>query len=358
MTKSENKIQNYAFIDNIRGLSMMAIVMEHCSLFWGVNYEKTTDRIIQSLSLQSFKPGTIIFFILAGFLIGDKLTTYNTKEYLLRRTNSTIKPWLFWIGILLLLDFIKGSLSYMNNRNPTFFDAPLLDLLHEFQHIIFHTSFWFILNFLICILILLLFRKYIYSLAFGSVLFLLSLFYSINLYFAWIPTEHTTALFGFIFYLWLGVQLNKHHDAFNTWINKTKNYQLILLCLCLLIISVTEGMHLMNIGSDDPFNTLKISNIFFSLASFVLLYKNSNIPFIDKLKPRATTFGIYLVHQIIVFHLLPIIFRVGHLNIPSPSSLELLALQLFRFAVTYCLSYLVVSFLIKKAGKMKWIIGQ
>lgn len=350
--------KNYAFIDNIRGISMIAIVMEHCSLFWGIHYKNLSDQIIQSIALQTLKPGTIIFFILAGFLIGDKFNTYNTIEYLKRRINNTIKPWLFWIGILLFLNFIQGFLRYTKGKIPNFFDTPIVDFFQQLNHIVFFTSFWFILNFLICIFILLLFRKYIYKLKFGLLLLCLSLFYSVNVYFLWIPTAHTTALFGFIFYLWLGVQLHKYFDKFNQIIGKIKKYQLVVITLACLVLNISEGIFLMNLGSEDPFNTLKITTIIYSLSAFLLLYKIADFKLIDKLNPRSTTFGIYLIHQIIVFHLLQIIFKLLHINYNDSSSITVLLLQIFRFLVVYSLTYTIVSLILRKGGRLKWIIGQ
>lgn len=337
---------------------MIAIVMEHCSLFWGIHYTNLKDQIIQSIALQTLKPGTIIFFILAGFLIGDKFNTYSTIEYLKRRINNTIKPWLFWIGVLLLLNFAQGFLRYTKGKTPNFFDTPITDFFQQFTHIIFFTSFWFILNFLICIFILLLFRKYMYNLKFGFVLLCLSLFYSFNVYFQWFPTEHTTALFGFIFYLWLGVQLHKHFDKFNQIIGEIKKYKLVLITLICLLLNISEGIFLMKLGSEDPFNTLKITTIIYSLSSFLLLYKTAHFPTIAKLKPRVTTFGIYLVHQIIVFHLLKIIFKLLHIDYSNSTSLTLLLLQIFRFLIVYSTTYAIVLLVLKKGRELKWTIGQ
>lgn len=337
---------------------MIAIVMEHCSLFWGVHYKNLSNQIIQSIGLQTLKPGTIIFFILAGFLIGDKFNTYSTVEYMKRRISNTIKPWFFWIGVLLLLNFIQGFIRYTKGKVPDFFNNPIADFFTQFNHIIFFTSFWFILNFLICIFILLLFRKYMYNIKFGLILLCLSLFYSVNLYFLWIPTQHTTALFGFIFYLWLGVQIHKYFDEFNQIIEKIKIYHLVVITLICLVLNISEGIFLMNLGSEDPFNTLKITTIIYSLNTFLLLYKITHFPWIAKLQPRTTTFGIYLIHQIVIFHLLQIFFRLLHINYSQSTSITLLLLQVFRFFIVYSITYAIVIIILKKGRRLKWIIGQ
>ncbi|MGN8056910.1 acyltransferase family protein [Pedobacter sp. 22163] len=348
---------NYDFIDSLRFISMFGIVMEHSSFFFGAKFNTLNEKIVQIFSLQVFKFGTIIFFLLAGFLIGDKFTKYSTKEYLQRRIKNTLKPWLFWVIILLItnyLDIIVKNLKYGDNP---FLTISIPNVLLSIENIVFNTSFWFIPNFLICIAILLLFRKYLYSIKLGAALLLLSLFYSVNLYIDVIPTSHTTALFGFIFYLWLGVQINKYYDQFKFIAGKTSMSLIFILLIISFSLASLESYYLLKLLPADPFNTLRITNIIYSLLSFVFLYKLGAKIQIKRFNPSILTFGIYLVHQILIFRLMPLIFRPLHINFENRSAYYFLAIQLLTFAVVYTGSILIV-YLINKSKRARWIVGR
>ena len=349
------KTKNFDFIDTIRCISMIGIVFEHSSVLWGNVYESTGDRLIQASAIQFFKFATIVFFIISGFLLNHKFTEYSAIGYLKNRFKNTIGPWLFWVMVLVLLNL--GHMYFMHIKS----DDPLIPLpkfiFDQLTNIIFHTSFWFIFNFLICISILLLFKKYLFNISFGILLGCVSLFYSLNLYFGWIITEHTTALFGFVFYLWLGVYINKYYHIIKGLINRISWFWLITINVMLFAICNAEILFLMDRGSIDSFNTLRVSNILYSIGMFFLLLKvGPIIPLQSALKPRQTTFGIYLIHQIFVFRLLPEIFNpLGIIVVSKMTVLQAVSYTLARFFIVYVLSFLIVSLILRTKGK--WIIG-
>lgn len=349
------KTKNFDFIDTIRCISMIGIVFEHSSVLWGNVYESTGDRLIQASAIQFFKFATIVFFIISGFLLNHKFTEYSAIGYLKNRFKNTIGPWLFWVMVLVLLNL--GHMYFMHIKS----DDPLIPLpkfiFDQLTNIIFHTSFWFIFNFLICISILLLFKKYLFNISFGILLGCVSLFYSLNLYFGWIITEHTTALFGFVFYLWLGVYINKYYHIIIGLINRISWFWLITINVMLFAICNAEILFLMDRGSIDSFNTLRVSNILYSIGMFFLLLKvGPIIPLQSALKPRQTTFGIYLIHQIFVFRLLPEIFNpLGIIVVSKMTVLQAVSYTLARFFIVYVLSFLIVSLILRTKGK--WIIG-
>jgi len=349
------KTKNFDFIDTIRCISMIGIVFEHSSVLWGNVYESTGDRLIQASAIQFFKFATIVFFIISGFLLNHKFTEYSAIGYLKNRFKNTIGPWLFWVMVLVLLNL--GHMYFMHIKSGD----PLIPLpkfiFDQLTNIIFHTSFWFIFNFLICISILLLFKKYLFNISFGILLGCVSLFYSLNLYFGWIITEHTTALFGFVFYLWLGVYINKYYHIIIGLINRISWFWLITINVMLFAICNAEILFLMDRGSIDSFNTLRVSNILYSIGMFFLLLKvGPIIPLQSALKPRQTTFGIYLIHQIFVFRLLPEIFNpLGIIVVSKMTVLQAVSYTLARFFIVYVLSFLIVSLILRTKGK--WIIG-
>lgn len=346
--------KNFDFVDTIRCLSMIGIVFEHCSVLWADHYKNTADQLVQASVMQFFKFATIAFFLIGGFLINHKFTEYTPLEYLKNRFKNTIGPWLFWIIILIVLNAIHTYYVHFKFGNSQHVNSSFIAT--QLKNIIFYSSFWFILNFLICISILLIFKKYIYNLGFGLTWGAISLFYSLNLYYGWIVTEHSTALFGFVFYLWLGVYLNKYYDRVSVFIKKVSWLWLIVINLLLFAFANAEILYLMDRGSADAFNTLRITNILYSLAMFALLLKIGPLKRLQTfLKPRQTTFGIYLLHQILIIRLLPEVFRPAKFEVTQMGVFEATGYTLIRFLLVYSLSFLLVYVILKT--RFKWAIG-
>jgi len=349
---------NFDFVDTIRCISMIGIVFEHNTHVGEVYYKEFSMAMIQASVMQFFKFATIAFFLIGGFLINHKFTEYTPLQYIKNRFKNTIGPWTLWLNIFVLLNIInllvKKYLIYHDNHTmPPDFSSYLGNLYYE---TIFLSSFWFILNFLICISILLIFKKYIYHVFFGCILGLVSLFYSVNLYYGWIITNHSTALFGFVFYLWLGAFLNKHYESVSKFIRQKSLWFFILITVILFIFSDMESVILKNLGNNDAFNTLRFTNILYSISFFFLLLKIGPLPLVNKyLEPRKTTFGIYLIHQIIITYVLIEIVRPFKINVETLTLGHATLYSLVCFLIVYCLSFALVALI--KVTRFKWAIG-
>ena len=347
--------RNYEFIDNIRCISMICIVVEHCFYLGDYKPVNPHDFWVYSGLMQLSKLGTMTFFILAGFLIGDKFTDYTPGQYIKRRFANTVKPWLFWALLfvfLIILDNFVGSLRFHGTFKQ---DFPTL-LPDTFKTVFLFTNYWFIINFLICITVLLIFKKYLYSLWFGLILLCITFIYSINIYTLWFEPRHTTALFGFVFFLWFGAQLYHNWSKVSTWIKKTPLLYFIVATVITFIWAVAEIQHLRALHSIDEINTLRVSNIFYSLSAFMLLVKIEHFPYLRKLKPRETTFGIYLIHYIFVYSVLPLIFKplgFDYRQYPLP---VIIGYQVLRFIIVYFITFFMVIGIGKT--RAKWLIGR
>ncbi|MES2828548.1 MAG: acyltransferase [Bacteroidota bacterium] len=354
--KGEQK--NFDFVDTIRCLSMMGIVFEHTEIFGAANYASIYTSFAQASVMQFFKFVTIAFFLIAGFLINHKFVDYTAFQYLKNRFKSTVGPWAFWLNMFILIN-ILGLLyvAYFKYNGERHMPSPFMKYLgDEYYNVIFNTSFWFIPNFLICIAILLAFKKYIYSLRFGLILGLATLFYSINLYYGWIRTQHTTALFGFVFFLWLGAYMNRYIDLLFNFIKKISYFILVAITAGVFVLSNLEIIYLKSIGIEDAYNTLRITNILYSLSFFLILLKIGSINNINRIfKPRQTTYGIYLMHQIIILKVLSEIFRPFHLQVSTMTLFEAILYSFARFILTYVIAYLIVNLILKT--KFRWSIG-
>ena len=337
---------------------MIGIVFEHTEIFGGANYVSFFTSLLQVSVLQFFKFATIAFFLIAGFLINHKFTEYTPWQYLKNRFKSTIGPWALWINVLVLIEIINLLfIAYFKYNGERHMPSPFIDyLLSSYYSVVINTSFWFILNFLICIAILLLFKRFIYSVLFGVVLGIASLFYSLNLYHEWIRTPHTTALFGFVFFLWLGAYMNKHIDVLFSFIRRISWFALGSITLVLFVLADLEIIYLKSIGVEDAYNTLRLTNILYSLSFFLVLLKIGSIQFVNQVfQPRKTTFGIYLTHEIVILHLLNPIFHPFHWYVNSMTAIVAILYSILRFIITYLISILIVRLLL--LTKLRWTIG-
>lgn len=356
LEEKENVKENLDFVDTIRCISMMGIVFEHSSAVATGIYKSTVDTLIETSLIKSFKFSTIAFFLIGGVLINHKFQEYSAWQYLKNRFKKTIRPWLFWLATYILLMCVDRYVAYLRGGDNILFTNFFGYVWHLFVFGLFYTPSWFVLNFLICICILLAFKKYLYSWVFGTVLGLISLVYSLNLYHDWFIASHSTALLGFVFYLWLGVMMNKNFERIMAWIRGIRWWLLILIVGCLFVLAISESFLLMHIKALDNYNTLRITNILYSFAVFALLLKIGKINWLqDKLEPRKTTFGIYLIHYVILVRLLPLIFQPLKLDFSAYSVWANSGIHLFRFVLIYVISFGLVQ-IIRKT-KFRWTVG-
>jgi len=299
-----NKV-NYPFVDFIRFISMIGIVWAHIPFF---EENETVNNILNKIDhpmiylsfMQFFKFGVICFYLISGFLIGENLKNTVPLSYLKRRLRTIVKPYI----VVLIVFEIFTMISHFYIKNNTFSISSVIEIL---KGSIFYTPLWFIPNYLLALGIILLFYKYVGSKLFGLILFVIMILYSLFLVYS--PahaTSHTTALFGFVFYLWLGIFIRQ-----NNLVNKILGINiniLILITLALFSLSVIESYLLYKNNLNTVFNILRFSNQLYSLSMFALLVKICNAPpKFHFLNPRKETYGIYLYHGFITSFLIPII---------------------------------------------------
>lgn len=352
--KDQHRKRNFDFVDTIRCIAMIGIVMEHCVYNGTYIFDGFPPKHILYMSLIQFpKFGTIAFFILAGFLLGDKFTNYSSWQYFKRRLNTVFLPWLIWSMVFLVAILIQQYIALNKTGDFHIWDQ----LKSKVELIYLYTNYWFMINFLFCIGILLCLKKYLYSFWLGAVFLILSLIYSANIYFTWFLPSHTIAIFGFIFYLWLGAMLNRYWEKVNVFTSKVPNVIFFSFFVISFFIAVFEIKYLVTIKSVDPYNTLRISNIIYSLICIFVLFKVREFTFVKHLKPSETTFGVYLIHYILVANLLPEIFRPFHLApIQNMSVAAMILFVLFRLIIVYGTTMAII-FAINKT-KFRWLIGK
>lgn len=276
---------------------MAAIIAIHSDCF----PEDFTRNFSSILIKQIFKFGTICFFIISGFLLGDKLNEVKPLEYFKKRLNSTFIPWLFWsclysLALIVMLIF-RSQFTF-------------LKMGHVLIQTLLYTNYWFVPNFLLALGLLLFFRKNFDKQWFGLFLFTGSLFYGINLYHGWLPTQHTTALLGFVFYLWLGVQFNVHRDRLMPFVDSLRPQWLMLGLMFSYALCILETYLLVKTPT-DILNILRISNQIYSVTCFIAFLKIKRPITPLWMDPRKYTYGLYLTHWINMTFVFSILSRLA-----------------------------------------------
>ena len=210
--------RDYLFVNNVRFLSMAAVVAIHCVLLVSRIAGSATLTLPVCAVLQCLKFGTIGFFLISGFLMGEGLCHKKPSEYMARRIRTVFLPWLFWFSMYCCL-VMRGSLPGLFDANS--FGNVVVSLMNMFRERMFESIYWFVPNLMISLSILLVCRRFLDDLRFGCVLFVVSLLYGVNIYTQWVAvSSHTEALFGFVFYLWLGVWAGRNFARVEDWLKK------------------------------------------------------------------------------------------------------------------------------------------
>jgi surface polysaccharide O-acyltransferase-like enzyme len=291
--------------------------------------------------MQVFKFGVICFFLISGYLLGDKILTSDPYEYFKRRFSVTVKPYMVVVSIIVIIQCIRIYLIHTDQPSVNFFTIVKNSILDG--------PLWYLPNYLVSLTVLLCFTKVIHKKWFGGILLAITLGYAIiTVYNSEYSIPHTSAVFGFVFYLWLGAYIRQ-----NNWINqiyKVKISILVIITLALFILSCLEAYYLFSHGNSQYFNVLRIANQLYSIAMFCLLVKISEKPIVFTFfNPREETFGIYLYHSIFIAFFLPKLntFVTRYLQIDIYNMIYYSITFLCYFLLCYFSSLFAVRFLIK-----------
>lgn len=290
---SLNSRASYLFVDNMRFVSMAGIVMMHSVGSASFLLHTIPGDGFDIALIQIFKSSTIIFFLVSGFLAGERVTRSGPVAYLKRRLRVIVIPWLFWC-VLTCTAFLSNAVLIKHHKFAT--PISIASFVWKF---IFGTAFWFVPNLICSMAILFLLRHFFSERVLRICLVLLSLFYGINIYYQWIPSSHMEA-FGFIFYLWLGEWTARNYRSVVQQINRIPTQLLFCTTIFSLLIAIQESQVLHTNGFTDSLNSLRISNQVFSLTVFALLFKCKYRLAPSSMNVRSLHYGIYLTHTLVL----------------------------------------------------------
>jgi peptidoglycan/LPS O-acetylase OafA/YrhL len=292
----------YPFVDLIRFISMIGIVWAHVSVYPITNsgsYELVSDDYMVAFIpyKQVFKFAVLCFFMISGFLLGDKISAVNPVSYFKRRFNSTIKPYMVAFCMFIALELVR---IHILNKHVTHSDS-IIDIL---RFCLFETFFWYLPNYLICLAIILVFKRYLKSLYLGASLLCITLLYAaFTVYTTTYSVGHTQVVFAYVFYLWLGTYIRQKNLV--PYIYKFNIYYVLAAVVLLFVISSVESYWLYK-HNLNYLSILRIFNQLYAVAMFVLLVKlGSKKRTFGPFHPRKESYGIYLYHGFFIYFIFP-----------------------------------------------------
>ena len=346
------KRPEYLFIHTVRFWSMLAIVFLHSATKF-IKYEgvSTTEM---SLMVQPFKFGTIGFFLISGFLVGDRLPASDRISYLRRRAKRLIPAWLVWFGLDVLYtthrDLPGGAITALGS-------GVLLSTAYASGvRCLTETALWFIPNFMIALTCIVMLRRWLNDLRLGAVLLAVNLFYGVNVYTRWLPSRHTEALFAFVFYLWLGAWCSLRKEKIQSWAAAQSAWRLILWAAAACGLAVIETFILKAHNSPDEFNSLRFGNQIYSVVMVILLLRIRRRSWPSFVNVAETTYGVYLTHGMMISLIFACAMKLVtvHGSLPGPVGIFLLWAMLAP--LIYFLA-LQLSRMFSSSRRWAWVVG-
>lgn len=345
---SAQDASDHLFVNNIRHWSMFGIVLIHCATFATVFAPEIPTFAYMLIELAKF--GTIGFFVISGFLLGERYQL-GKVEYLKRRLKRLAVPWTLWFLVFCALRWISDLLHH---RAPL---VGFLGVIRWFVDNLFGSAFWFVPNLLVALCALLLFSKYIDDWRFGAAAFAISFAHGINVYGRWFPTPHTYAFLGFLSYLWLGAWSARNWQKVKFFSDSLPVWMLAPMAAVFWAFSMFETEVLVWMHRSDVSNTLRISNQAFSVVAILLLMKTPNIVWPRFINVREHTFGIYLAHTPMIMVVSAFLKRMPFARAGViHSQAGTVGLVLLLFAFTYALS-VAIAVTLSRFEKTRWMVG-
>jgi membrane-bound acyltransferase YfiQ involved in biofilm formation len=223
---------------------------------------------------------------------------------------------------------------------------------------LFETAFWFVPNLLLCIAVLLIFRRHLYSPWLGAGLLLANLVYVVNIYKLWFPSQHTVALFAFVFYLWLGSYAAQNFQKISGFCARVPAWVFLVLSILSGAAAYSETCLLKSLHNPDPLNTLRLSNQIFSIFVVLLIFKFTRATWPGIVDVRRHTFGLYLTHAIVLTFLL---YPLKRIHLPAGSSVRAADVaSVALWATTAIGTYLIclgVTRWLAGNSSLEWMVG-
>lgn len=336
-------------LDFIRCVALFLIILCHTHI--GLD---NVSPYIAKIKWFVGKCGVPLFLIISGYL--NLPMKYKDKEYLKIRFKRVGIPFLFWCIIYRILSIIfnnDGKMPYLSED---------IFLISSSAHL------WYIYAILALYLITPIISDYFQKCSQGIFQFYLLIWLISGLftyYYHWTGhsffdhnvTYITYYLGGYVGYYLLGYYMKRFSP---TWIFERINIKrgLILGGIFLLVLNfIYIGYYLLDMTTVEISKYTTIVPILFSLFMFSFLWKiKITKNYISKsiVSLSKYSFGIYLVHEIIIIYLFPVF--VGQQDWSGINDITLLFINVLFVLLNIVISYIIVRVL-SFLPKSKYILG-
>lgn len=335
ITRESNLFLNY--IHNFRAIAIILIVLGHSiSYFSWSTHEKLLHTIL-------FSNGTVLFVIIAGFLMQHLFFKHDHREFYIRKIRHVVLPYLFSSipAIIIFIFFLERDARYVFEG---FYQESVVTQISWFYLTGTHLApFWFLPMIILIFLIAPLLK---WGDKNNTLYFFLPILLIISFYFTrgGMPYENIT---HFISIFILGMFLSKYKNLINIYLKERS-----ILILLFFIISFLATYEYAITGRSLGINF--IQKLTMSIFLLGILYKYKDKIKISIFSTMANqSFGIYLIHGYIISGI-----KFAHTifigELPSGTFIELFALAFF----TIIISMIIISFIKKVIGeKSRLIIG-
>ncbi len=338
--------RNYA-IDYFKFFAIFFVVCIHTAPFYGTDVIGIDGKYIEFITNTFARFGVPFFFLVSGFLFGQKITTNNNpKKYFNKYVFKLVKLFVSWYVFYLIYDsvisilraVVKGLdikiaiITYLNS-------ALNLNLLYYGGGLTSH-HLWYLTALIWSVIILFIFisvKKLSLLLIFSLFLNFLGLFGQIYSGIFHLSIQTRDAIFFGLFYTTLGCYFAFNYNWLKQKINNTKSSFLISLFLFFSFTQIAERSIavLMWDGTTGGVDYY-ISTIPATICLFLIVVKNRHLgknSILSKIGKNAV--GVYVTHtlfisltflifsflgvedvkQYFLFHLLftPIVFTTSYL---------------------------------------------
>lgn len=343
--------------DNIRTVALAFILLMHTSLMnsgvidfsikmTGESFHANFNQLIMdAIYINLFKAGTILFFIISGFLFEMQFLKFtNFSIFVKKKARSLLFPYLiiFVIPIIILTGLVEPNIGVKENLTVSVF------ILRIFQNI-FLSNYWFVPALFVTLIINYFIKtKYLFK---SLIIFIpLWIIAYLNIYIKFAITYHTVWFVAFFFIFTLGRLMYVNNEKISNLLILKNSKKLILLTAVFFIISNLESVFIMSYGSNiDYANTLRIGNIFYSFSLFYLL--NNLLNKINFVMPIDISFYfIYLIHPFVLRITSTILFKNNIVIFTYPSQYFY---NIIHFLIVFITSFVIHQFFFKFRFKSK-----
>ena len=327
----------------LRCVAIISIVWGHClNNIEGQLFTQPIAKLIQVVMLEAGRVGTVIFFIISGYFLSDKLEKFTCLTYIKYRFSTLIVPWIISLSALVSLQLIHIMLNSKNEIN-----GVLGIIINLYKGCIFHAAFWFIPVAVFSAMVLVAFKSISRKFWFGLTLLLITLFYCVNLYFGWVSVNHTRAFAGYIFLMWLGLQFKLYAHIIAGRLTNLNCWLVMALFGVFFLIACFEGYYLKALGCKDPFASIRFTNIILSVVLFMLVLKSNRMTWFNYFKPQQTVFGVYLIHCMVITEAIPWLNHLAKYWAHTPVIFILLLTNVLDFIIIITASFILVVYVRK-----------